>query len=80
MDTIMDTTMRAKINVAIVQKEDGHLVLKIYNGYGDPEIPFVSDSVQLEEEVNLKPRGTDHKIGTDCHCRPTVSGQVVIHR
>ncbi len=58
--------MRAKINVAIVQKETGHLVLKIFNGYGDPEIPFVADAVHLESEINIKPSGTDHKIGADC--------------
>jgi len=72
----MDTTMRVRINAAIVKKEGNLVVLKIFNGYGDPEIPFVADSVQIDEKIN----GTEHTFGEDCFCRPKVDKCVVMHR
>lgn len=47
----MDTTMRAKINATIIRDEKGVLLVKIFNGYGDPEIQFVPDSIDFEIPV-----------------------------
>jgi hypothetical protein len=46
--------MRAKINAAIIKDEDGHLLVKVFNGYGDPEIQFVSDAIRFEGEPTFQ--------------------------
>jgi hypothetical protein len=43
--------MRAKINATIIKDEKGVLLVKVFNGYGDPEIQFVPDSIDFDIPV-----------------------------